>query len=463
MIKVLFKERNAHALLKAAYENTAFPNYVARKNGKITDNLSENVSYIYIDKKHQSLDELKSIFEDLPSRLNRSYQIDVESFAEVFDFEKEEVLRVILSKLIFGSAQLFKKSIDDTKSKKDSKEKENEISLLVNNDDNETKELVNKITLIAEAVNKTRDFQIRPENFLNSEMLAAEVAEDFSGIKNLTVKTLTKKEIKELGMGLLLSVNQGSTHEPRVVVISYNGDKRSKEHISIVGKGITFDTGGVNTKGYHMEGMKYDMSGSVIAAYAIKVLAELKAKVNVSAVMCITDNRINADASLPENIYQSMSGKWVEVVDTDAEGRLVLADGIYYAADKLKATTIIDVATLTGSMLVALGNTFTGIWSTNDEKWETFNKAANTAQEKVWRMPMHEVYNKGNKSSKVADLANWSSKVRPDSSQAAMFLKEFTKDVDFIHCDVAGTADVQGEPQGALIATLVEFALLNQK
>ncbi|UWV92621.1 M17 family metallopeptidase [Mycoplasmopsis cynos] len=148
-------------------------------------------------------------------------------------------------------------------------------------------------------------------------MLASEIVNDFSGIDGLKVEVLTKKEIKDLNMGLLLSVNKGSTHEPRVVIISYRGDKKSKEHTSIVGKGITFDTGGVNTKGYYMDGMKFDMSGSVVAAYTVKTLAELKAKVNVSAIMCITDNRINADASLPENVYQSMSGKWVEVVDTD--------------------------------------------------------------------------------------------------------------------------------------------------
>nr|WP_313770892.1 hypothetical protein [Mycoplasmopsis felis] len=149
---------------------------------------------------------------------------------------------------------------------------------------------------------------------------------------------------------------------------------------------MTFDTGGVNTKGYHMEGMKFDMSGSVIAAYTVKVLAELQAKVNAYAIMCITDNRINNDASLPENVYQSMSGKWVEVTDTDAEGRLVLADGIYYAASKLNSTTIIDVATLTGAISVALGTVYSGVWSTNETKWQKFKEASLKAQEKVWRI-----------------------------------------------------------------------------
>lgn len=175
--------------------------------------------------------------------------------------------------------------------------------------------------------------------------------------------------------------------------------------------------------------------------------------------MCITDNRSAGDASLPENVYQSMSKKWVEVVDTDAEGRLVLADGIFYSASVLKATTIVDIATLTGSLKFALGETYSGVWSTSDEKWEKLKEASLTTFEKIWRMPLHEDYHKENKNSKVADLKNYSSKVPCDHNQAAMFLKEFTKGVDFIHCDIAYTAAKDQVAQGVLIPTLVEFAL----
>ncbi|QDF65240.1 M17 family metallopeptidase [Mycoplasma nasistruthionis] len=454
-MKILNQAHSDFQVLKAAYQNLEFPSYVGLKNAKVTDNLVDKVSYLYIDQKHQTLDELKDLIQNFTQSADRNYLIDIASFSQIFDYS--EVLRLIYSSVSFAKAKLFKKSSDK------SEDKESEIGLLISEQDQKQhSQLIDKLNYLNQAITKVRDFQIKPENFLNSEMLAAQVAYDLSGIENLSITTLTKKEISELGMNLLLSVNQGSVHEPRVVVVEYNGNPESQEKISLVGKGITFDTGGVNTKGYHMEGMKYDMSGSVIVAYAVKVLAQLKAKVNVSAVMCITDNRINNDASLPENVYQSMSGKWVEVVDTDAEGRLVLADGIYYAAKELKATTIVDVATLTGAILTALGNVYTGIWSTNDEKWSSFESAAKLAQEKVWRMPLHKDYHKGNTSSKVADLANWSKQVRPDSSQAAMFLKEFTNDVDFIHCDVAGTADVNGEPQGVLVSTLVEFGLLNQ-
>ncbi|WP_406614223.1 M17 family metallopeptidase [Mycoplasma corogypsi] len=451
MIQITFNKTD-NFLLKAAYENTDFPNFVAKKHGKITHDFTNNVAYLYIEAKKANYDELQNIALNFFANLEHNYCVDAESFV-TNNLDIYNVAQLLILKAYFATAKLFKK----TNEAKD--DKEFNIDIYFATQSTQLEKHIEKLKLLATNINKARDFQIMPENFLNSEMLAAQVAEDLSAIPNLQVKTLTKHEIQALGMNLLLSVNKGSTHEPRVLVATYNGNPDSNEHISFVGKGITFDTGGVNTKGYHMDGMKFDMSGSVIVAYAVKTLAQLKAKVNVSAVMCITDNRINNDASLPQNIYQSMSGKWVEVADTDAEGRLVLADGLTYAATKLNATTLVDVATLTGAILAALGNTYTGVWSTNDKKWDTFNQSAIKTREKIWRMPMHEDYNKGNKSSKVADLLNWSKTVRPDFSQAAMFLKEFTNNVDYIHCDVAGTADVSGEPQGVLIPTLVEFAL----
>ncbi|WP_322908868.1 leucyl aminopeptidase family protein [Mycoplasmopsis felis] len=450
MIKII-QEKNNSLMLKAAYQGMEFPKYVGTKKFHLTNNLQTNESYVYIEKENINLDDLKSWFINFAKDLDMDYQIDLNSFAQ--KFKKEELIRFFILNAYFAKTELFKKTI---------KEKENKINnlyLLVNENDIQTKELINKVELIAKAIAKVRNLQIMPENFLNSEQLASEITNDFSGIKNLEIQVLTKKEIQDLNMGLLLSVNKGSTHEPRVVIVKYFGNPESKEITSIVGKGITFDTGGVNTKGYHMEGMKFDMSGSVIAAYTVKVLAELQAKVNAYAIMCITDNRINNDASLPENVYQSMSGKWVEVTDTDAEGRLVLADGIYYAASKLNSTTIIDVATLTGAISVALGTVYSGVWSTNETKWQKFKEASLKAQEKVWRMPFHKDFDKGNKSSKVADLANWSSIVKSDSNQAALFLKEFTNDIDFIHCDVASTAEIKGQPMGVLVSTLVEYIL----
>ncbi|TNK83425.1 peptidase M17 [Mycoplasmopsis pullorum] len=451
MIRKLNNKLNEELFtLKAQYHDVDLANsWIVKKNGHVTEDVEKKELYIYIDKENTSIEELQKLFLGLSSKVKRDTQIDLDSFVRE-NITLEQILQIAVLKINFSLATLFKKSINPVKVG------HNKIELYASQAD-DLQKLFNKFLVISQAINDCRNLQIMPENFLNSEVLAQKIVDDFQGIKNLKVKVLDKKDIEAHKMGLILSVNKGSTHEPRVVVIEYNGDNSTSDKTVLVGKGITFDTGGVNTKGYYMNGMKFDMSGSVIVAYAVKAVAQLEAKTNVSAVMMITDNRLDGDASLPENIYQSMSGKWVEVTDTDAEGRLVLADGLYYGATELGATTLVDVATLTGSLRYALGSEYTGVWSTSDENWDKFNLAAKRAQEKVWRMPMHADYHRTNLSSKVADLANYSSASKSDSNSAAMFLKEFTNNVPYIHCDVAFTADIAGEPQGALIGTLLEF------
>lgn len=448
------KFNSENLLVSAVFEQNA-PKFVKKENGSFLIDKSTNKAYLYFEEKKYNYFELKKQISKIFA-VDSNIDIDLKSFVKNH-LSEQNLIRLLISDFNFNEAKLFKRN---KKSEKVEEEKEFTINVVVENF-SQYKELINEVTVISQAVNDCRNLQIMPENFLNSEVLAEKIADDFKNIENLKVRVLTKAQIRELNMGLLLSVNKGSTHEPRVVVVEYKNNPESKEHNVYVGKGITFDTGGVNTKGYHMGGMKFDMSGSVIVAYAVKAMAQLKLKVNASAVMMITDNRLANDASLPENIYESMSGKWVEVTDTDAEGRLVLADGLYYGASELKATQLVDVATLTGSLSYALGSVYTGIWSTDDKKWELFNQAANVSYEKVWRMPLHEDFHKSNKESKVADLNNYSSSSKSDSNSAAMFLKEFTNDVPYIHCDVAFTADIKGEPQGVLIPTLVEFAKLN--
>nr|AAL86922.1 aminopeptidase [Mycoplasmopsis gallinarum] len=450
-LEFLTKRDNNFLLVAVDYNNLPFE-WISKKNGAISENLSKNEAYITI-KEIKNYDELVEFIKKNILNSQRAFQIDLNSFKNVLNINYEDILKAFISSIVFYQAKLF--------NKKKEKSKKTNFSLLFNSD--EDKEVFNKFNLIAENRNKIRNLQIMPENYCNSVELANYIVEDFSNLKNLKVTVLDKNMIEKLKMGLILSVNKGSTHEPRVVIVEYNGNKKSKDKIVFVGKGITFDTGGINTKGYHMSGMKYDMSGSAIVAYAVKTLAELKANVNVAAIMMITDNRQDGDASLPENVYESMSGLSVEVTDTDAEGRLVLADGLYYGATKLKATTLFDVATLTGSVLTALGHTYSGIWSTNEGKWGLFEKAGQISHEKIWRMPLHDDFHQFNLASEVADLNNYNNSEKSDSNTAAMFLKQFTNNVDYIHCDVAGTADVGGKPQGVLIDTLVEFALLNEK
>ena len=204
--------------------------------------------------------------------------------------------------------------------------------------------------------------QITPPGIQTSVNLAADIKKELSKFKNLSVKVLTKAQMKSLGMGLALGVNAGSADEARTVIVEYKGNKSSKDKTAVIGKGIIFDSGGVNLKpSSAIRGMKYDMSGAAIVAGTMKAIAQLKPKTNFSGIMVLTDNKVDAKAQLPDSVQKSMNGKTVEINNTDAEGRLVMADGITYAVRNLKATRIMDVATLTGAVVSALGSTYTGV------------------------------------------------------------------------------------------------------
>ncbi|ENY54029.1 Aminopeptidase (Leucine aminopeptidase) [Metamycoplasma alkalescens 14918] len=442
--------RNDDMLLKVAYEGQEFCSCVATTHKYITEDFEKNIAHIYVSKEVKDYYGFLKIVDHIINLKRRNYQIDVESFASLPFLSIEEVLRAFITRIAFFDAKLYS-------AKKETK-KQNKVNLSLYLEDESYSKFAKKLITISENVTKTRNLQITPPNIATSEWIAKEIEKDFADTKSINVKILKKDEIKKLGMGLLLAVNSGSSYDPRVVVLEYSGNKKSKEKFVYVGKGITFDSGGYNTKGYHMEGMKFDMSGSAIVAYALKTIAQLKIKVNVAAVMMLTDNTIDTHATVPESVVTSMSGKSVEITDTDAEGRLVLGDGIYYAAKNLKASLIVDVATLTGAMVRALGKTYSGIYATNDQRWNDFEDAAKIAHEKVWRLPMHKDFDKTNKASLVADLCNYNSNAKSDSNAAAMFLNEFANGVDFIHCDIAGTADAKNMGLGILVSTLVELA-----
>ncbi|QJG66747.1 M17 family metallopeptidase [Mycoplasma phocoenae] len=451
MLKIYSNKKSKLPLVKAVFKNSDFPEFVSIKKGAWTEDKKNNIIYVYNDE-IESFVQLRKIVDSIINKQDKDMSVDVLSFVNE-NIEIKDVLRAFYTRHSFLKDELY-----NIKTKKDKEEFVLELFL----EDDSYKAFANEMMLLAQNVTMARSLQITPPNVCTSEWLADFVAKDLKGIENLEITVLDKKQITELNMGLLLSVNKGSVFEPRVVILNYTPNKDRKERLALVGKGITFDTGGVNTKGYYMEGMKFDMSGSAIVAYALKNIALNKINYNVSAIMMITDNRTNGDPSLPENVYTSMSGKTVEVVDTDAEGRLVLADGITYAKDKLKADVIVDVATLTGTMVRALGTVYSGIYSTCDKEWNKFETASKIAKEKVWRMPFHSDFHKTNTESKVADLNNYSNNEISDCNTAAMFLKEFAEDTTYIHCDVAGTADRDLNPQGELIATITEFARLKE-
>jgi len=300
-----------------------------------------------------------------------------------------------------------------------------------------------KLALIIEGgVNVTRDLVNGNADDVTPQHLAATARS--LGRKYASIKTTVfdKKRITKEKMGLLLAVARASdkVRDPAFIIISYKGAPRSKQHTVLVGKGITYDTGGLNLKptGF-MEDMKTDMSGAATVMGTMSALAATKAKVNVTGVIATTENAIGSLAYKPGDVYTSYLGKTVEIANTDAEGRLILADALAYTVKKLKPTRIVDFATLTGSMVIALGKQVTGFMSNDDALSEELSQAGDATYERMWRMPLVKEYRKL-LDSDIADLKNCGNR-EAGSITAALFLKEFVGETPWAHCDIAGTAD----------------------
>ena len=320
--------------------------------------------------------------------------------------------------------------------------------------------------IIAEAQNFTRELVNEPSNRLTPRMLA-ERAEAMAREVGLGVEILDEHKIKELQMGALLSVAQGSEEPPRVVVLTYTPPqpRPGAPVIGLVGKAVTFDTGGISIKPADgMEKMKYDMAGGATMLGVMRALAQLKPAVKVVAVVPATENMPGGRAQKPGDVQVSMSGKTIEVVNTDAEGRLVLADGIAYAK-KLGCTHLVDAATLTGAIVVALANVNVGVFGSDAAFTDRLLTTARAAGEKMWLMPLDDDYREMIKST-IADIQNVGSGKGGGAVTAAMFLKEFAGETPWIHLDIAGTAWLDEakpwSPKGAsgvAVRTLVDFVM----
>ena len=257
--------------------------------------------------------------------------------------------------------------------------------------------------------------------------------------QGVKVNVLTKKDMEKLGMHAALGVGKGSDLPAYVIAMEYQTDQ-SKEPIVFVGKGVTFDSGGLCLKpSAKMGEMKGDMAGAAVVIAAMKSISASKAEVNVVGVIGVTENMISGSAQRPGDVVVSMSGKTIEVDNTDAEGRLVLADVLFYAAQKYSPKVIIDIATLTGAIRVALGNEFAGLFSNSDALAEKIHKSGVAVGEKMWRMPLHSAFEADIKSD-IADLKNVGSGNGAGSSTAAMFLQNFVpKSIEWAHLDIAST------------------------
>ena len=286
--------------------------------------------------------------------------------------------------------------------------------------------------------NSARTLVNKPGNMLTATDLANYAAE-LAGKYDFEIEILDKEEMEKLGMGALLAVNQGSTEPPKMIVMKYQGKDEWSDVLGLVGKGITFDTGGYSLKPKDgIVGMKADMGGAATVLGAMEVIGEIKPEQNVLAVIAATDNMVSGHAFKPDDVITSMSGKTIEVLNTDAEGRLVLADAITYAKQH-GANYLVDVATLTGGVIVALGNHTTGAMTNNESFCEEVLEAAHEAGEQIWRLPLFDTEIQRVRNSKVADLNNSPGR-DGHALLAAAFIGEFAEDTPWVHLDIAGTA-----------------------
>ncbi len=301
---------------------------------------------------------------------------------------------------------------------------------------------------ISSSVNICRDYVNETPNHLNSEVYAASIEKDIKKNlkgKRVKVKILKKSEIKKEKMDLFLSVNAGSAYEPRLVHLTYTPKKSNKntKHIALVGKGITFDTGGYSLKpSGSMMGMKFDMGGSatLYGAFRAAVLQESKNK--ITCILAMTDNAVNSKATMPDSIVKGRNGKTVEILNTDAEGRLILADALDYACD-LKPDAIIDAATLTGACLVAFGTEVCAILGNDQKLVDSIMKSSKNVNEYLWQLPIIDEY-RNHMKSKIADLKNIGKARMAGTATAAAFLENFIKnDISWAHLDIAGVCDSQ--------------------
>ena len=317
--------------------------------------------------------------------------------------------------------------------------------------------------VLAEATNLARDMVNEPANYMTPSHMA-EMAKRLAETYGLELNVLEQEQMQELGMGALLGVAQGSRQPPKFITLHYRGGDSTEIDVALVGKGVTFDSGGISIKPSEGMGeMKGDMAGGAAVMAAMSAIAQLKPKTNVMAVIPATENLPSDNALKPGDILTAMNGKTIEIITTDAEGRLILADALGYAK-KLDTKHMVDVATLTGACRVALGDVCSGVFGNNQELVDRVIAAGTEAGELIWQMPMYEKYKEQNKSD-VADIKNVGGKYG-GAITAAQFLAEFVGDTPWVHLDIAGTSLSEKEQAylvkgatGVPVRTLVNLVL----
>jgi leucyl aminopeptidase len=394
------------------------------------------------------------------TRFLRSKNIKTVAIAPRADGDAEKVAQTAAVGAVMGLFELDKYRTSD----KEKRELKSVTVVIEGADKKAVQRGADRGRIIGESTNFTRDLANEPGGHMTPTILAArakQVAKEFG----LSVDILDQRQMEKLGMGSLLGVSRGSEEPPKLIILKYEPSRfrsRKGELLALVGKGITFDSGGISLKpGENMELMKYDMTGAATVIGTMRAIAQLKPSVPVLGIAPCSENLPSGKATKPGDVLTAMTGKTIEVINTDAEGRLVLADAIAYAK-KLGATRIIDMATLTGAVSIALGDVNTAILGTDQKLIDEVIASGKEVGEKFWQLPLDDEYTKQIKSD-IADIKNVGGK-KAGTITAAAFLKEFAEDTPWAHLDIAGTA--WGDPAtpyrskgptGIAVRTLVEF------
>ena len=405
----------------------------------------------------------EKVFQAVASALNAARITDATVAFDGLAVDKQDcswVLRQLSSAVANGGY-----SFDEFKSKKeDDKAPVKLASVTLLQSDDKALEANQKAaaegTAIAAGMAMARDLGNRPGNICTPMHLTEQAHELAKGVSALTVEALGEKEMEALGMGSFLSVSKGSVEEGQLIEMNYRGGNEGDQPIVLLGKGITFDTGGISLKpGASMDEMKYDMCGAASVFGAMKAIVELQLPINVIGLIAAAENMPAGNASKPGDIVTSMSGQTIEILNTDAEGRLVLCDALTYA-ERFNPKAIVDIATLTGACIMALGHTISALLSNNDELAESLLAAGNQAGDKAWRMPLDDSYQK-QLDSNFADMANIGG--RPAGTiTAGCFLSRYAKNMAWAHLDIAGTGWTSGGSKGATgrpVPLLVQYVL----
>ena len=428
---ILLKDKMNRINILKSFSKSLFNNKLFIEKKFLTKNVNEK-SYIFVncEKCKTSLD-----FEKLGSDLYiflKNNKIE-HSFLNT---EKSFVSNIQLEKLIHG-AQL--KSYDFNTYKTDKSKKVITYLNVVGNKFKKSNLLRNKLNSLLEGIFLTRDLVSEPGNVLHPD----EYAKRITKLRKfgLKVNVYDQKKLKKMGMNALLGVGQGSVRGSYLVTIEWNGAKNKSKPLGFVGKGVCFDTGGYSLKpAKFMEDMTYDMAGSATVVGLMKTLALRKSKINAVGVVGLVENMVSGNAQRPGDIVKSYSGKTIEILNTDAEGRLVLADALTFTEEKFKPQFIVDLATLTGAIIVSLGSEYAGLFSNNDKLSKQLIDAGESVEEKLWRMPLNENFDKLI-NSKNADMQNINYVGGAGSTTAAQFLQRFIiNKTPWAHLDIAGMA-----------------------